>query len=210
VIPPADEIEIIDRKVFTGPRDEYLPYKADADLVPPMVAAGDGYRIHTTGLTHDERGYPAMSADAHDVLVRRLCDKITKNIDDIAILEEHHLDDADVVVVAYGISARVAYRAVELARQAGIKCGMLRLVTVWPFPEQRIRELAANVNAFVVPEVNLGQIVLEVERCAGGKAETHFVGNPGGHVILPTEILEAIESAASGARQEMREPAYAD
>ena len=210
VIPPEDEIEIINRKRFTGPREEYLPYKADDDLVPPMVAAGDGYRIHTTGLTHDERGYPAMSAEAHDVLVRRLCNKILHNIDDIAILEEHYLDDAEVVVVSYGISARISYRAVELAREAGIKCGMLRLVTVWPFPEQRIREIAGNINAFVVPEINLGQVVLEVERCAGGKAETHLVGNAGGHVILPTEILEAVKSAASGARQEVREPAYAD
>jgi 2-oxoglutarate/2-oxoacid ferredoxin oxidoreductase subunit alpha len=87
---------------------------------------------------------------------------------------------------------------------------MLRLVTVWPFPEQRIRELAGNINAFVVPEINLGQVVLEVERCAGGKAETHLVGNAGGHVILPTEILDAIKSAASGARQETREPVHAD
>ena len=210
VIPPADEIEVINRKVFTGPKDEYLPYKADDDMVPPMVAAGDGYRIHTTGLTHDERGYPAMTAEAHDVLVRRLCNKILLNIDDIAILEEHYLDDADVVVVSYGISARISYRAVELAREKGIKCGMLRLVTVWPFPEQRIRELAANINAFVVPEINLGQVVLEVERCAGGKADTHLISNPGGHVHLPHEILEVIESAASGARQETREPAYAD
>jgi len=175
-----------------------------------MVAAGDGYRIHTTGLTHDERGYPAMSAEAHDVLVRRLCNKILTNIDDIAILEEHHLDDADVVVVSYGISARISYRAVELAREKGIKCGMLRLVTVWPFPEQRIRELAANINAFVVPEINLGQVVLEVERCAGGKADTHLISNPGGHVIQPHEILEVVESVASGARQETREPVHAN
>jgi 2-oxoglutarate ferredoxin oxidoreductase subunit alpha len=210
VIPPADEIEVIDRRVFTGPREDYLPYKAGDDLVPPMVAAGDGYRIHTTGLTHDERGYPAMSAEVHNVLVRRLCNKILTNIDDIAILDEHHLEDADVVVVAYGISARISYRAVELAREKGIKCGLLRLVTVWPFPEERIRELASNVNAFVVPEVNLGQVVLEVERCAGGKAATHLVSNPGGHVHLPEEILEAIASAAGGDRQETLEPAYAD
>jgi 2-oxoglutarate ferredoxin oxidoreductase subunit alpha len=201
---------VIDRKVFTGPTKEYLPYKADADLVPPMVAAGDGYRIHTTGLTHDERGYPAMSAAAHDVLVRRLCNKILSNIDDIVILEEHHLEDADVVVVSYGISARISYRAVELAREKGLKCGLLRLVTVWPFPEQRIRELAGNIKAFVVPEINLGQVVLEVERCAGGKADTYLVSNPGGHVHLPHEILAAIESAARGDRQEVLEPAYAD
>jgi len=209
-IPPADEIVRVERKKFTGPPEDYLPYKADDDLVPPMVAAGDGYRIHTTGLTHDERGYPAMTAEAHDVLVRRLVDKIRGNIDDIAILEEHHIEDADVVVVSYGISARISYRAVELARAKGIRCGLLRLVTVWPFPEQRIRRLAESIGAFVVPEINLGQVVLEVERCAGGKADTLLVSNPGGHVHHPNEILQAIETAAAGGRQEVREPAYAN
>jgi 2-oxoglutarate ferredoxin oxidoreductase subunit alpha len=210
VIPPADQIEIINRKKFTGPPAEYLPYRADDDLVPPMVAAGEGYRIHTTGLTHDERGYPAMSAEAHDVLVRRLVDKINKNVDDIAIIKEDGLDDADVVVVSYGVSARISYRAVELARDAGIRCGMFRLVTVWPFPEEKIRRLAEKISAFVVPEINLGQVVLEVERCAGGKADTVLVSNAGGRVPHPNEVFQAIQSAARGGRQQVMEPAYAD
>jgi 2-oxoglutarate ferredoxin oxidoreductase subunit alpha len=210
IIPPADQIEVIERKKFTGPSDEYLPYRADDDLVPPMVAAGEGYRIHTTGLTHDERGYPAMNAEAHHVLVRRLVDKIRNNVDDIAIIKEDGLDDADVVVVSYGVSARISYRAVELAREAGIRCGMFHLVTVWPFPEEKIRRLAEKVSAFVVPEINLGQVVLEVERCAGGKTDTVLVSNPGGHVHHPNEILQAIQSAARGGRQQVMEPAYAD
>ncbi|MGD8331160.1 MAG: 2-oxoacid:acceptor oxidoreductase subunit alpha [Acidobacteriota bacterium] len=210
VIPPEDQIHRIERKKFTGAADAYLPYLADDDLVPPMVSAGEGYRIHTTGLTHDERGYPDMSAEAHDVLVRRLVAKIRDNIDDIAILEEDGIEDADVVVISYGISARISYRAVELARAAGIRCGLLRLVTVWPFPEQKIRKLAENVGAFVVPEINLGQVVLEVERCAAGKCDTVLVSNPGGHVHHPNEILQAIEAAAKGGRQEVREPAYAN
>lgn len=209
VIPPADSIRLIERKKFTGPPAEYLPYRADDDLVPPMVAAGDGYRIHTTGLTHDERGYPAMNAAAHDVLVRRLVAKIRDNIDDISIVVEDGLDDADVVVVSYGISARISHRAVELARAAGIRCGLLRLVTVWPFPEQRIRRLAERISAFVVPEINLGQMVLEVERCAAGNADTILVSHPGGHVHHPDEILEAIRSAAEGGRKELMEPAHA-
>lgn len=210
IIPEADQIEVIERKKFTGRPEEYLPYKADDDLVPPMVAIGEGYRIHTTGLTHDERGYPAMNAAVHDALVRRLVDKIRTNLDDIIIIKEDGLDDADVVVVSYGISARVSYPAVELAREAGIRCGMFHLVTVWPFPEARIRRLAEKVSTFVVPEINLGQVVLEVERCAGGKADTVLVGNAGGHLHHPDEILAAIKSAAQGGRKEVREPAYAN
>ncbi len=209
IIPPADEIEVIDRKKFTGPPEDYLPFRADADLVPPMVAVGEGYRIHATGLTHDERGYPAMTAEAQEPLVHRLIDKIRSNVDDISMVDERHLADAEVVVVSYGISARISYRAVELARDAGIRCGLLRLATVWPFPEQRIRDLALQTTAFVVPEINCGQLVLEVERCAGGNAETILVGHAGGHVHEPREIVDVIEAAAAGHRPAAKEKAYA-
>ena len=150
-----------------------------------------------------------MTAAAHEPLVSRLIDKIRSNVDDIVMVEEHYLADAEVVVVSYGISARIAYRAVELARDAGIRCGLLRLATVWPFPEQRIRELAVQINAFVVPEINYGQLVLEVERCAGGNATTILVGHAGGHVHAPREIVAAIEAAAAGRRRPAKEKAYA-
>jgi 2-oxoglutarate ferredoxin oxidoreductase subunit alpha len=198
VIPPKSRVEIVNRKKFTGPPETYLPYEANGDLVPPMVAAGQGYRVYITGLTHDERGYPATSAEVHDKLVRRLVEKVRRNSDDIIILQERDTDDADVVVVSYGISARVSYRAIELAREAGIRVGLLRLVTVWPFPEARIRELAWQVNAFVVPEINLGQIVYEVERCAAGRTRTIPVTHAGGLVHEPGKIVAAIKEAANG------------
>jgi len=196
VIPEADAIEIVPRKLTDKPREGFLPYQGNGGGVPEFARAGDGYRFHTTGLTHDERGYPVMSADCQQSHVTRLVDKIRKHVDEIVHLEEVGVDGADVIVVAYGITARVARMGIELARGKGVKVGFLRLLTVWPFPEKRIRELAGRVKAFVVPEINLGQIVLEVERCAAGKAAAVCVPHAGGGVHDPEVIAEAIVGAA--------------
>ncbi|MFQ6069946.1 MAG: 2-oxoacid:acceptor oxidoreductase subunit alpha [Candidatus Aminicenantales bacterium] len=195
VIPPAEEIEVVERKWYTGPKDKYLPYEPDKDGIPFMVKAGDGYRFHTTGLTHDERGYPVINAEAQDVCVRHVCDKIRNNADKIIKIEEDETDEAEVIVVSYGITSRVAVRAIRKARKAGIKVGSLRLITVWPFPEKRIRELAGKIKAFVVPEINYKQIVYEVERCAEGKAPAIHVPHCGGWVHNPDDILKAIKEA---------------
>ncbi len=195
VIPPPEEIKLFPRRKPRVPPEEYLPYVPDADLVPPMANAGEGYRFHVTGLTHDERGYPVMTAEAQDKLVRRLVQKIEKNRDDIIEIEKDGIDDAEVVVCAYGISARISKFAVELARRKGIKVGMLKLITVWPFPEETIKRIARQIKAFIVPEINCGQIALEVERCAGGKAETILVPHMGGGVHRPESILDAIKEA---------------
>ena len=196
VIPPPEEIETFPRRRPTVPPEEYLPYEADDDLIPPMASAGEGYRFHITGLTHDERGYPGMDAETQERLIYRLVEKIKRNKDDIIQLEEDSLEDAEVVVCSYGIAARTSLWPVELARKEGIKVGVLRLITVWPFPEERIRQLAREVKAFVVPELNYGQIVLEVERCAAGQAETILVGHAGGDIHKPEKVLEAIRRAA--------------
>jgi 2-oxoglutarate ferredoxin oxidoreductase subunit alpha len=195
VIPRISSKELVSRRRPDGTQEQYLPYKADEDLVPPMAIAGEGYRFHVTGLTHDERGYPVMTVEAQDQLVRRLVDKIRLNKKDIIRYEEVDIEDAEVIVCAYGISARVARFAVQEARDAGIRAGMLRLITVWPFAEDRVRELAQQVKAFVVPEINYGQIVLEVERCAAGKASTLLVPHMGGGVHHPQTILKAIKEA---------------
>ncbi len=199
VIPPAEQIEIVPRRYSHVSPAEYLPYQADADGVPPMARAGEGYHFHITGLTHDEHGYPAMNAETQQKLVRRLVEKIRRNADQIVRYEESHLDDAEVIVVAYGITARVALRAVQMARQDGIAAGLLRPIVVWPFLEKRIRELAARPSTlgFVVPELNLGQIALEVERCAGARVPTLLLPHGGGSVHRPEEILEAIRQCAS-------------
>jgi 2-oxoglutarate ferredoxin oxidoreductase subunit alpha len=196
VIPSADQIEVESRCYTSKPPGEYLPFQVpEGKWVPEMVRAGQGYRFHVTGLTHDERGYPAMNAETQEKLVRRLIDKVRLNVDDIARYEEIELDDADVVVVSYGITSRVASRAVKLARAQGLKVGMLRLIVCWPFPERRIRELAGQVRAFVVPELNYGQMVYEVERCAAGQACCTLVGHGGGAVHRPEVIFQAIREA---------------
>jgi 2-oxoglutarate ferredoxin oxidoreductase subunit alpha len=196
VIPPAEAIDIEPRILTKQPPGQFLPYKVNGNPIPEFARAGDGYRFHTTGLTHDERGYPVMSAECQEVCVRHLVDKIRQNADDIVRYEEESIDGADVVVVAYGITARVARMGIDMARQKGIKVGFMRLVIAWPFPEKRIRELAGQVKAFVVPEINYGQMVLEVERCAGGQAPAVLVPHGGGGVHDPQSIFDAIVGAA--------------
>ncbi len=165
-------------------------------MVPEMAHAGDGYNFHVTGLTHDERGYPNMTPQVQDKLVRRLQNKIRSAADRICLFEEDRLEDADVVVVSYGITSRVAQRAIDAARAKGLKVGKLRLITAWPFPEKKIAEVAAHIKAFVVPELNLGQMVHEVKRAADGRAKTFAVSHAGGGVHNPDEILNAIVEAS--------------
>ncbi len=188
--------DLVDRPRPELVSGEYLPYKPNANLVPPMAVAGEGYHFHVTGLTHDERGYPTMTAEAQDRLVRRLVDKIRFNSHDIIRYKEFQVEDADIVVCAYGIPVRIAQLAVRMARSEGIRAGLLQLITVWPFAEERIRELSSQAKAFIVPEINYGQIVLEVERCAGGRAKTILVPHMGGGVHSPQTILEAIQEAS--------------
>jgi 2-oxoglutarate ferredoxin oxidoreductase subunit alpha len=195
VIPDAGEIDVVPRVLSDKKPGEYLAYEVNGRPVPEFVRAGDGYRFHTTGLTHDERGYPVMSAECQAESVLRLMNKIRLNTADIIRIEEEEVEGADVVVVAYGITARVTRAAIDLARAEGVKVGFLRLIVVWPFPEERIRELAAKVKAFVVPEINYGQMVLEVERCAGGKAPAVLVPHGGGGVHDPADICQAIVEA---------------
>jgi 2-oxoglutarate ferredoxin oxidoreductase subunit alpha len=196
VIPDADQIRITPRRYTTKPAAEFRPFEPQADLVPDMVRAGDGYRFHVTGLTHDDRGYPSMNLETQDRSVRRLLDKLKPLAGDRALCETENLDDAEVVVVSYGITSRVAQRATQLARARGVRAGKFRIISAWPFPEQRIRDLAARVKAFVVPELNLGQMVHEVERAVAGKAKVIPVSHAGGSVHDPDVILNAIVEAA--------------
>jgi 2-oxoglutarate ferredoxin oxidoreductase subunit alpha len=204
VIPAPEEIEIIQRRQVQKGDVEPDHFRIYRDMsqgdgnghVSPMTAAGEGYRIHVTGLTHDERGYPAMHARAQEWNINRLINKIRAHRDDIIQVEERYLDDAEVVVVSYGISARTSLWPIEQARQEGIRVGYLRLITVWPFPEERVRALARGIRAFVVPEINMGQIVREVERCAGGQAEVFGAHRAGGDILEPHHVLNMIRQAA--------------
>jgi 2-oxoglutarate/2-oxoacid ferredoxin oxidoreductase subunit alpha len=196
VIPEADQIKITERRWTSKKPGEYKPFEpAAGSLVPEMVKAGDGYRIHVTGLTHDERGYPAMNVPAHEKMQLRLQDKIMKSVEKIVRFDAKDTDNAEVVVVSYGITSRIAEKAIRMAREQGIKVGSFRLITAWPFPERQIAELSRRVKAFVVPELNLGQMVLEVERVASGRCRTIPVPHVGGTVHDPDVILKKIQEA---------------
>jgi 2-oxoglutarate ferredoxin oxidoreductase subunit alpha len=203
VIPAASEIEITPRRYTKQKPSEYLPYRPEADGVPNMARAGDGYRYHISGVTHDERGYVSAIAATQQKLVRRLVDKIRDHTDEIVRYEETLVEDAEIILVAYGITARVALRAMQMAREQGIRAGLLRPLVVWPFPEKRIRELAERpgMAGFVVPELNLGQIVFEVERCAAGRVPARLVPHAGGTVHHPEDILEGILGVARGGKR---------
>ncbi|MBX5321241.1 MAG: 2-oxoacid:acceptor oxidoreductase subunit alpha [Candidatus Bathyarchaeota archaeon] len=192
VIPPAEEIKIVNRKRPNTPPEQYLPFMPEDDLVPPMACFGEGYRFHATGLTHDEHGYPqTQSSEAQTKLVQRLCDKIRKNADKIVRFEETMVEDAEILVVAYGIVARAALSAVRKARENGIKAGLLRLVTLWPFPEKHIAKAAEGAKAIIVPEMNCGQMVREVERTAKETSVFHL-SKLGEEPPTPMEIFEAL------------------
>ena len=190
-IPREEELTLVDRKRPTLPPSEYLPYRADESLVPPMASFGDGYRFYSTGLTHDEKGYPDMSVETQDKLVRRLCDKIRRNTDKITRVEALMTDDCEVLVVAYGIAARSAATAVKQARERGLKAGLLRLVSLWPFPDKLLEKMAEDAKAVIVAEMNYGQLVREVERAVKPKP-VRFLPKLGENPHTPGEILEAI------------------
>ena len=192
-IPPKAQIPFWHRKKpppsidFDG---SYPPFQPGDDLVPPLPHAGEGYRVHFTGLTHNERGYPEMKADTHHHLVNRLSQKIQYNASKFTLFEEYHLADAEIAVISYGCTARSARRAIQEAREAGIKAGLLRLITIWPFPEERIRALATQVPALIVAEMNLGQIYHPVREAACGNCEVEVAPKIGGEMHLPDELLK--------------------
>lgn len=192
VIPPREKIRVVERKRPGRNPGDYLPFDTSGPLPPPMAVAGQGFHVHVTGLTHDERGYPVITDAVQERNVRHIVDKIRNNAEKIIKVEQVALNDAKVVVVAYGCTARVARQAVENLRARGKKVGMLRLITVWPFPSRLIRTLAKRVRTFIVPEINYGQMAYEVERTAGGKAETVLMGLMGGSIHTPEEIEDAV------------------
>ncbi|MBN2029481.1 2-oxoacid:acceptor oxidoreductase subunit alpha [bacterium] len=193
-IPDAKDIQIHTRKYYKGKREDYLPFQYDAkDLVPPMVDVGKGYRFHVTGLTHDERGYPVMDEKCQEWNVHRLVQKIRIFAEDIVDFEEEQTDDADVIVVSYGAVSRDVIHAVHQVREEGIRAGSLRIKTIWPFPEKKITQLAKKATHLIVPENNFGQICLEVERCARGRAETHYLYHASSRIGQSDDIVKLIK-----------------
>jgi 2-oxoglutarate ferredoxin oxidoreductase subunit alpha len=198
VIPPKEAIARRERRRRKPQKRGFRPFYPDGNETPPLVFAGEGYHIHATGLTHDEFGYPVITPEAQERLVQRLVRKIREHAEEIVRTEELYLDDAEIVVVSYGCSARTSREVVEQARRKGLKVGLLRLITVWPFAEARVRALARSgrVKAFIVAEINSGQIAYELERCAEGRADTVLAGFMGGRIFSPGELLPIVEEAA--------------
>lgn len=195
VIPEAKEIELVSRPRPSGRKDRFKPFKPGPDGIAPMPAAGEGYNVHVTGLTHDEKGYPVMNTEAQAEMMTRITEKIRRHTEDIIQTDRYLMDDAEIAVVSYGASARTSMAAVEEARKMGIKAGMLRLITVWPFPASHVQALLGKVRGFVTVEINLGQIHREVERCVGGKVPVHLVGHAGGTIISPDQVIEVLKEA---------------
>ena len=195
VIPEAKDLKIVSRPVPTGRKDRFKPFKPGPNGVAPMPAAGDGYNVHITGLTHDEKGYPVMTVEAQAEMMTRITDKIRNNLDDIVRTDRYRMDDAEIAIISYGASSRTGMAAVDEARKMGIKAGLLRLLTVWPFPVNQIQELVRQVKGFVTVEINLGQIHFEVERCVGGRVPTYLVGHAGGTIISPDRVIEVLKEA---------------
>ena len=186
-----DEIEQPIRKQPTD-KANFLAYKAEADGVPAMAAFGMGYHSHVTGLVHDETGFPNGAPAATVALTDRLNNKILNHLDDIVMYEEYCMEDAEIAVVAYGGTARTAYAAIDMAREQGIKVGMFRPITIWPFADKQIAALAQKVKTIIVPEMNCGQLVNEVKRVVAGQIPVIAYNKYNNEAITPTEMLQAI------------------
>jgi len=196
VIPDEKDLKIENRKLPTVDPSEYLPFKADDDLVPPMALFGSKYQFYATGLTHDERGYPSDKDDVQIDLITRLNNKILHNADKIIEIEHTDLDDAKIAVISYGTPSRSAKRAIKNARDEGIKAGLFRLKTVWPFPDKEVAQLATEVDHIIVAEQNLGQVYYMV-KAAAAPTPVHLMTKPAGMPQLPHEILDKIREVST-------------
>jgi 2-oxoglutarate ferredoxin oxidoreductase subunit alpha len=192
-IPPADKIHIINRKKPNVPPDKWVPFKAPSDTdVPAMPSFGDGYAIPLSSFARNEAGSPSTNMQVQHQLVRRLWNKVEMKADQITRIETEHLEDADVAVLSYGVPARSVRRAVEDSRREGLKVGYVRLITIWPFPDKKIREIAEGVKTIIVAEMNMGKVVREVQRAAEGAAKVSLLSKPGVEAHTPQEVASAL------------------
>ena len=200
-LPEADTIEIYPRRKPTCSRGEgYEPYTPDKDLVPNPADFGTGYHIHVTGLIHDETGFPVGNPKITREAISRLHEKIEIARDEITHVEEYFMEDAEYAVVSFGGSARTAYEAVMNARKKGIRVGMVRLITIWPFADKAIDELAQKVKGILVAELNYGQLVGEVERVVAGRCDVQLCGKYDMTIFEPAEIEAGIDKLIAGGK----------
>ena len=193
--PPGLE-SIAERKWADCPHEDFQPYAHTEDLVPAMARPGDGYRAHTTGLTHGENGFPTQVPAEGARGVCRLLDKLEHHHELITSYQAVECEDAEIVIVAFGIVARAAQRAVKSLHARGIRAGLVRPLTLWPFPDKEFLDVAGKAKAIVVAEMNAGQLVLEIERICERATNVSRVNRFDGEVIMPAEIEAAVEEAA--------------
>ena len=196
-----DGLEITDRVRAEGDPDEFRPKAITPNGVPPQAAFGDGYRFHVTGLAHDERGFPTEDSQVAGALLTRLHSKVDDHYDEIVDVETFMIDDADLAIFAYGIVGRSAREAMVEARASGIKAGLIRPRTVWPFPAEQIARAAEQVDTIIVAEMNLGQMIGEVERAAQGKAEIVGHLRADGEPMTPADLLALITNVEADRKQ---------
>ncbi len=189
-LPDFETVETFERTVTDLP-GQYIPFRNEPGDVPPMASFGEGYRYHITGLLHDTVGFPTQRLDEIDPWLERVNHKLDRHLEDILLFEEDTQEGAKTAILSYGASARSARHALKLARERGLKVSMLTTLTVWPFPEAAVERLANSVERLVVPEMNLGQLALEVERIAGRRKVVR-VNRANGEMVPPQSILEAI------------------
>lgn len=195
IIPDSSKIELVERKRAALPAKDFLPFKPDDDDVPPFMPYGIGYRYHMTSNNYDEGGYPATNDSQVAVkLLTRLHRKVEKRRGEIIMTEEIMMDDAEIALFAYGCTARSAHSAVETARRQGIKLGLIKALTLWPFPREVVEKYGDKVKAIIVAEMNMGQLVGEVERALKDKkAAVRQVNRFDGKMITPDQILDAVK-----------------
>lgn len=175
--------------------EDFKAYATDESLVPAMPAFGSGYRWHVTGLVHDETGFPKGTPAATLAAANRQRAKLENNLDDIVQVEDYRMEDADFAVVAFGGAARTAYETVDMARAEGLKVGLVRPVTIWPFAEAQMKELAGRVKGILVHELNCGQYVHEVERAVNGKVPVSLYAKYDNEPATPAQLLEEVKKA---------------
>lgn len=188
-----EDVEIFNRIKPTVPPEWYIPFEDTPKGVPAMANFGDGYRYHVTGLTHDIRGFPTSRPDEIDPFIRRLFRKVSQNFADVQIGEFYQTDDADITIIAYGCVARSARRAAADGRERGLKVGVLKINTIWPFMRAQVEKVLRTSKVVIVPEMNMGQISREVKRVNKGDAKVFTINKVDGTIITPQEILGKIK-----------------
>ncbi|MFB3884146.1 MAG: 2-oxoacid:acceptor oxidoreductase subunit alpha [Thermodesulfobacteriota bacterium] len=196
VLSEKEEVEIVDRIKPTVPPEWYIPYEDTPSGVPAMASFGEGYRYHVTGLTHDIRGFPTLRPDEIGPFIDRLHRKISQHYLEIQMVEYFQTEDSEMTIIAYGCVARSAKRAVVEAREKGIKVGLLKLITLWPFARGAVEKVLQTSKILLVPEMNMGQISREVKRVNRNIAKVFTLNKVDGTIITPQEILNRIREVS--------------